>query len=224
MASYCTAAEIQRAINKGTLSASETAEFTALAEEASRLIDDYCHRPDGFVALAVATARIYAGSGQRWQRIDECADVTLVAVKESITDSTYTAWAPTDWVKARGSPQRPEYNRAPYDLLITAAGGSYSRFLSARYGAPSGFRPDDDYAAVGVPTVQVTAKWGYAVTCPPEIRRAAIVQCAVWWKRGEGGYGNMLSNPEMGTINYYKELDPIVKQILDRGRWVREVV
>jgi hypothetical protein len=224
MADYATAAEIQRSLNKGTLSGTETAEFGALATEASRLIDDYCQRPDGFVALAVATARIYAGNGERALRIDECVAVTLVEVKGSPTDTTYTAWAAADWLKARGSSKRPDYNRTPYDLLIIDPGGSYSQFTGGRYGTPRGFRPDMDSQAAGIPTVRVTARWGYAATCPPEIRRACIAQCAIWWKRGESGYGDALINPDMGTITYRKALDPIISQILDKGRYVREVV
>lgn len=65
-----------------------------LLDGASRMIDAFLGVQDGaFIADLSANARTYAGSGRAWQVIDPCMAITLVAVKESITATTYTSWA-----------------------------------------------------------------------------------------------------------------------------------
>ena len=52
-----------------------------ILDAASRGIDRFCNRPDGFTATDDGVARIYRGSGRNWQNIDECVAVELVEVK-----------------------------------------------------------------------------------------------------------------------------------------------
>jgi hypothetical protein len=223
MTDYVTAAEIKAATNK-TQTDDDTI-FAALATAASRAIDNYCNRPDGFVSVSVATARVYAGSGRSWMPIDECTSISLVAVKNAATDTTYTSWATTDWTAFTGDPERPNFNRTPYTAIMCTAGGDYSAFLNGQYITRSGFRPDPDNDTYrGVPTVQVTAKWGYAATVPDAIKQAALVLAARWYKRGESSWSDVLASGEMGQLMYRKALDPDVKFMLSMGRYVRPVV
>lgn len=225
MTDYCTESDVKNGMSRAVaFSAIESAVVAQLIAEASELINNTCNRPDGFVALAVGTARLFAGSGARYQRIDECVAVSKVEVKTSTTSSTYDEWTTDDYSLARGSSKRPDFNRTPYDLLLIAPGGSYSRFTSGKSGSPAGFRPDQDYVAVGAPTLRVTARWGYAATCPTTVRRACVIQVAKWFKRGEGAYGDSLQNNETGTVFYTKSLDPDVKRLLEDGRLVRESI
>lgn len=209
MTTYVEVSEIKEAIGK-SLSGDDTV-LQLLATAASRAIDAVCNRPDGFVALSTAAARLYAGSGKPWLRIDECAAITQVAVKASPTDSSYTVWSTSDWIAFRGDAKRPTFGITPYDAIMVAPGGDYGAFL-------------DGYATHGVPMVQVTAKWGYALTCPPAIRQAALIQVARWFKRGEAAWSDALANADAGQLMYRQAMDPDVKFILIQGRYIRPVV
>lgn len=206
MTDYATAAEIKARINK--TQTDDDATIAALATAASRAVDSFCNRPDGFVALSVATARIYPGSGKSWLAIDDCTAITAVAAKTSATDTAYTAWAATDYLAFCGDPERPNYNLLPYTAIRTAAGGSYGSFLNGG----------------GDPMIQVTAKWGYAASCPPAIKEATITLASRWYKRGESAWSDVLASGELGQLLFKQALDPDVKFMLRMGRFVRPVV
>lgn len=217
---YCTISELKAAINKTTNT--EDAVLTALVSAAENTINDFCNRPDGFVADTVASARIYAGTGDAYLFIDECTEITAVAVKDSPSDSSYTAWAATDWIAFSGDPHRPNFNTVPYHGLMVSGNGDYSHFTDGRFIGKVGFPPLESYTR-NVPTVQVTAKWGYATTVPPEIKQACIMQAAHWYKAEQSAMTDTLANPDLGELIYRKELDPHIAMILVNGRFVRPV-
>jgi hypothetical protein len=226
MAAYVTLEEVKDQIEKG--GTDDDATIVGMVEAASRAIDDACNRPDGFVALGAGseTARLYSGSGAAVQWIDECVAITKVEVKDSPTDATYTLWAAGDYVKGRGDPRtRPDFNHTPYDWIMVDPTGDYSQFTSGRYAWRRGFRPDmdADYSR-GVPTVKVTARWGYAATVPPEVKQACIIQVARWYKRGQSAFADTVGNADMGVLMYRKNLDPDIVQLLVNGRFVRPAV
>jgi len=222
---YVTVTELKNRIEVTTTDATRDAVLLALATAASCAIDNLCNRPDGFVALATASARTYAGSGRSWQRIDDCTAITLVAVKDSPSDSTYTSWASADWIAFTGDPERPDFNRTPYTAIMCSAVGDYSIFTSGFYTTRAGFRPDPDQDFMrGVPTVQVTAKWGYATAVPGPIKEAAATLAARWWKRGESAWSDVLASGELGQLMFRQMIDPDVKLMLIAGRYVRPAV
>lgn len=224
MADYSTTAKI-KAQAAAKASATSDALIAQLITAASKAIDNFTNRPDGYVA-GVAAVRSYAGLGQSFLRIDECAATpTLVAVKDSPTDSTYTNWAATDWMAARGDPENPDFNHLPYDLLIVDPTGNYSHWTSGRYTYLSGFRPDpDSRARSAVKTVQVTAQWGYATACPTDIEQACIIQVVRWLKRSEGSWADTLQAIESGQLLFRQSLDPDVKQLLVAGGYMRVAI
>ncbi len=225
MTDYCSLSELKQAINKTTND--KDLELTALVTRASRAVDGSLKREDNwFVALAAGaeTARRYAGTGLRYQRIDECVAVTKVEVKSDPTDDEYEEWSSADWLLAAGDPKRPNYNAGPYDLLIVDPCGSYSNFTSGRYAWRRGFRPDPEMRESGVPTVRVTARWGYAAEVPDLVKQATLIQAAKWWKRGESAYADSLYNPELGVLRYTKKLDPDVEAIFYRTRFWRVAI
>lgn len=221
---YATAAELRARIQKTGVASD--AVLTALIAAAQQNVNDFCNRPDGFEALTVATARTYSGSGKTYQWIDECIDVTAIAVKESVTDATYTAWALTDIIKARGDPKEPDFNRLPYTLLIIDPTGTQSIFTGGKYSNLSGFAPDIDAKVTsrGVPTVRVTAKWGYSGTPPTPVKEACLIEAVRLFKRYESGMSDTLSNNELGQLMYTKEIDPEAKLMLVLGRYIRPAV
>lgn len=233
MADYATITELKARIDKEHTD--DDTILTAIITGASRAIDNYCNRPDGFVALTSAAARVYGGSGNAIQSIDECVEVTAVAVKDSVTDSTYTAWAASDWIAFSGDPEDPDFNGLPYTYLMADANGDYSVFTSGYLG---GYANQDYYfnnanspryhhnprTARRQATVQVTAKWGYSVTVPAPIKEACCMQSARWYKRYASAFSDVLASGELGQLFYRQALDPDIGMILVDGRYVKPAV
>jgi len=204
---YATIAVLKAAMEK--TDSADDAMLQLMLDAATKAIDTYCKRPDGFVAISTASARYYVGSGLSYQMIDECTTISAVAVKDSIDDTTYTAWLTTDYDKAAGSRESPDFNATPYTVLFCKPDGDYSTFTSGKMGR------------MRAPTVSVTAKWGYATLCPDQIEVACAMQAARWWKRLQGAMADSLASPDMGTLMYLKQLDPDIQQILIGGGFVR---
>jgi len=211
---YATAAELRDRIGK--VSADKDILLTALIAASERSINMFTNRPDGFEADAVVSARLYSGSGKSYLLIDECAEITSVGVKESVTDTTYTSWGAGDWLGFYGDPDNPNFQpltqSRPYNAIMVDPTGDESVFYCGKYGRR------------GTPTVQVTAKWGFASTVPVDIREACLMQATRWYKRFEGAMSDALASGELGQLLYRQMLDPDVKHILVNGRYVKPSV
>jgi len=202
--SYGTALELRARIDK--TGAADDATLTAIIAAAERNINRACNRADGFEADVVASARTYSGNGKPYLYVDECVEVTLVEVKDSASDTDYDAWAGTDWIACSGDPRSPNFNRVPYDMLMVDPTGDESVFTK------------------GVPTVRVTARWGYSVVAPADIKEACLMQAARWFKRYQSAMADVLADGELGRLLYRQALDPDIRRILVDGRYVRPVV
>jgi len=226
---YATIKELRHQI--GMTGATDDVELAALLDAATNSIDNFCNRPDGFVAVSTASARYYPGSGGPYQFIDECIDITTVSVKDSASDTSYTDWStPTtmmagdgDWFPFTGDPTYPSYELLPYTGLMIDPNGSYSTFVSGLYTSRRGFRPSTGMKR-NVPTVKVTAKWGYAEDVPAAIKQACLTQAARWYKRGQSAWADAMASADLGQIMYTKALDPAVQHLLINGRFVKKVL
>ena len=225
-AAYATVKELRAEMNLDATTDDLT--LARLLDAAATNIDRACgvYRPgfQYFIAAVTATARAFPGSGLQYQRIDPCVEITLVAVKDSVTDTTYTSWTPTDWMAYSGSHTFPNFNDLPYTAIMIEPGGDYAVFTSGGYGTrASYFPPQGDgltpYRQGGrmTPTVQVTARWGYSDTVPPDILEANIMQAARWYKVLQGGMTDSIGSPDLGTLMYTKALHPDVARILHDG-------
>jgi len=213
MANYCTAAELRTQIDKtGTSGSSSDTALGVIIAAASRAIDQWCNRKDEFIG-GTAAAREFAGSGLPYQWIDDAAAITLVAVKDSPEDTAYVSWAATDWIAFTGDPKAPDFNRLPYTGIMVTAYGDYSSFMSGRYNTRAGFRPAIDISR-SVPTVQITAQWGYALTsAPASIKQATIALASRWMKQGQSAWSDGLVSVEMGMLLYNRENRDIVMML-----------
>jgi hypothetical protein len=223
---YATHTELRSQIEKDKNASDGVLDF--LIGVASRAVDGYTNRiEDGYVAPVAAVARDYVGSGTSSQMIDECVQIDSVAVKESITSTTYTAWTAADWLAARGSHRFPKFYGLPYNLLVVDISGDESIF-------PSGWGYDVDHlwgdhhhqheATAAQPTVRVTARWGYAATVPDPIKEATIMQAARFFERLKVGMADSLATTDLGELRFTKDLDPDVRFLLYHGRWIRPVM
>lgn len=218
---YASAQDLRSQINK--LSTTSDIDLTSMLSAAERVINGFCNRPDGFISLTTATSRLYAGTGRAYMSIDECTSITLVEVKDTATASSYTSWVAGDWIPFSGDYKDPNFNRLPYTILMIDPTGDQVAFTGGRYTGQRGFSPEIDRNR-GVPTVRVTAKWGYSVAVPADIKEACIMQAARWYKRLEGAMSDALASSELGTLLYRQVLDPDIKMILVNGRYVKPAV
>lgn len=225
---YCTLAQVKDSMQK--TDAGDDAIITRIIDGAERKINQFCNRPDGFEADAAASARYYRGSGKAYQRIDECVEVTAVAVKDAPSDDAYETWtAPStnmagdgDWFAGSGDPDDPEYNRLPYTLLFVDPNGDQSWFTGETHQQRKrgrALRGANIWARV--PTVQVTARWGYSVNVPADIREACVMISSRWYKRLQSAMADSLASADLGGLLYQQQIDPDVAGILLDGRYVR---
>jgi hypothetical protein len=102
MTSYASITELKLQIDKtGSTGTGDPANLQLLLDASTDAINSLCNRPDGFIALAAATARTYNGEGGPYQWIDECVEITLVEVKDSPTDARIRPFFVFYWVKWR---------------------------------------------------------------------------------------------------------------------------
>lgn len=177
---------------------------------ASRAVDSYCNRSN-FLADTTATAKIFTGRGEPYITIPDCVEISSVAVKASRTEDTYTAWTSSDWIAASGQPDDPNWNDTPYNLLIIDPNGDYVQFTEGRYAVPRG---------VGVPTVQVTAKWGYSISPPAQIQQVVEMQVVRWQRRAKSAWADLTAMTQFGQMPYQpRNLDIDLQLMLTR--WIK---
>lgn len=229
---YATADELRAEVGQVTEDDVVLGRILAAAETK---FNNLLGRPDGFVADTSASARYYRGSGTPVQRIHEFVSVTEVAVKDSSSDDEddYTDWVvgiigtttEADVFPARGDPENPDFTLPavctyPFDLLIIGPNGDYNEFMrGTRAVTKGGIR-----IKFGLPTVKVTAKWGYATTVPADIKEATIMQAARFYKRLRSGMADTLASTDLGELLYREKLDPDIAGILLDGRYVSPVI
>ncbi len=82
--------------------------------------------------------------------------------------------------------------------------GDYALFTSGKFNTRGGFRPSSGVGR-GAPTVQVTARWGYATSAPAQIKELTIGLSARMFKQGEGAWLDTLSSSDFGQLVYRPE-------------------
>jgi hypothetical protein len=168
--------------------------LASLITRTSRLIDRLLGREPGAFAAGAATARLFDGSGRRELWVDEMAAApTLVEVDET-GDLSYVAWAGTDYSVW-------PYNSTPYTRLdVDQMNGS----KAAWYAFPRG--------------VRVTARWGYSLAVPDDVKQAVLIQTVRNFKRAQQAYQDVGAIMELGQLRYVQALDPDVAAIVEHYR------
>lgn len=191
--------------------------LTLLLTAASAAIDGFCNRQrDGFQAESTASERIYPGSGENYQWIHECVEIVSVEVKTSPSSESYVLWPSSDWMGFTGEPTYPDFNGPRFDGIMSV---SSKKFTLGELGG-SEF---SNGSITKVPTVKVTAKWGYSLELPSLIKQATILQASRWFKRGQAFWSDATANADLGMMMYRKDLDPDLKMMLVNGRMVRPI-
>ncbi len=167
------------------------------------------------MALGTATAKLYDGSGVPHIWVGENVEVTLVEIKSSI-GGDFISLASTDWIGFRGSPDDPDYNNLPYAGILLLLSGDYSLFPDLS-GTPSSWTIDrSTSSARKEPNIRITAKWGYSVDVPGEVKQATITLASRWFKRGQSFWADVSANAGGGgELFWRKVVDPDVQMMLE---------
>jgi len=182
-----------------------------IIEAASRAIDRFCKRDEEFGSTWVASVKYFTADGKTYLRIPTFLEVDEVAVKDSVSATTFTVWdkessylaGDGDWYAAHGDPESPNFE-PPGDLILVSPTGNYSVFL------------DGD----GAPVVKVTGVWGATGGVPADIREACLMQSARWVKQFQGAMSTELGTVDLGTLQYRRSLSSDVRDLLVEGCWV----
>jgi len=195
--------------------------LSGMITAASRAIDHYCGREEGFfVADDEATVRYYAGSGKGYQFIDPFIEIVELGVKENPLKDAYTTWTyDTDYWVFSGEPEFPNFNSLPFSGLLVNPGGNFSRFTSGQWEGQKFYKLGTTYGKA-TKTVKVSARWGYSDRVPADIERACIMLVTRWFNRQRGGMTDTLVSGNLGRLIYTQKIDPDIAFILDEGGWV----
>jgi hypothetical protein len=179
---------------------------------AAEALDGTCNWNVPMLAPAVATSRMYVGSGEAFQNIDLCVSVTTVEIKASPTDASWTALTGGTYLPFRGEPRFPDFNKIPYMGLLLLGSGLAT--------FPSGKRTE----GFGLPTVRVTGRFGYGLELPANAKLAVLLQACRWFKRGESAWADAISKGELGQLQFRKALDPDYAAMIHNARLVKPTI
>jgi hypothetical protein len=195
-----------------------------MLDSAAKHIDSITHRH--WLAQSTASARLFTGSNSQIIEIDENTSVTALGFKYNFSDATYTTMATTDYIAFSGSNDSPNFNDKPYTKLMINPNGdfAYFPFVSA-FGSAFGngwYTDERELKRIpAYPSIQVTAKWGYADTVPDTIKHCTILQATRWIKRAQGVYGDAIGNIDTGQILYVNKMDKDMQAMLQVGGLIK---
>lgn len=139
-------------------------ELLAVSTAVSRMIERWCGRQ--FNDAGAASARVYepAPSGT-YVRVDDFSTTTgLVVEDDSSLDGTYATTITST-----------NYNLEPRNGVVDGQTGHPYRIVNLQNGYTFTYRS-------ARPTVQVTARWGWAVV-PGDVKQACLLECARVFRR-----------------------------------------
>lgn len=190
-----------------------------MLDSAAKHIDNVTKRKqDGWVADSVATPRLFVGSGNEFVEIDENVAVTSVSFKYDFDDATYTSMASGDYIALAGTKNKPDFNKTPYTMLMINPNGDYDYFPHV---TSFGATLRDNTKLPSYPSIQVTAKWGYAVTVPEVIKTCVVMQATRYVKRAQAVFGDALGNADFGEIRYVRKMDNDIASMLKDGGMIK---
>lgn len=217
---YATAAELRA--QPGITGAGDDLTLDLFLMAASRAIDGFTNRPDGYVAGDSET-REFTGSGLPSMWVGDMCILTEVAISEDGTN--FTTIDLSEVRGFQGAPEHPNFNRSPfYGLLLM--GNTFRIFPqvmgTAWFASMAGNSSlDPNSVSAAQVNVMITGCWGYAVECPTLIKTATIAQAARWFKRGQSFWADASADNTSGVMLWKQALDPDIKMMLQLSRLKR---
>jgi len=203
----------------GSIDAKYDEEIQRALNAAAELVDELNGYEVPMEAPATATVRQFGGSGSVVQAIRPCVAITLVEYKRSASDTTWVSLASTDWIGFQGDPLYPVFDTAPYHGLMLLPGAAIKVFPSGRMenGASRAKLNPSAPAAITLPTVRVTGRFGMAAVLPERAKTAVLTQASRWVARASMKWADTTVTGDMGQLQYRKVLDPDVMAMLSEG-------
>ena len=188
--SYCSTADVKTELN--ITDSDDDTRIDRIVVSVSRQIDDWLGRPS-----ATSSGTRYYTAMTPWRiDVDPFTSLTSVAY-DSVGDwSAYTTYASTEY---QAGPWNAAALSRPYDHIVLVP--NVSRTL------PLGLRG-----------VRVVATWGYAVTTPPVIREAALMQSALVYRQQVAGGAPIAGGADFAQPLIQAGLHPMVRRMLEPYR------
>jgi hypothetical protein len=221
---YCSVGEIKAAMPDQNWGTSYDSILTSLITRASRMLDRCCGRKPGAFYVSADTTRFFdapaAGSKalvQGWASANQLSlgsgddlsslwiDEGLAAAPTSVAISldgsfNYTPLVPGDYIlwPYNALEEGQPYLRIDLDILY----GHYSTWYGFRRG------------------VQIVGKFGFSTIVPDDVKQAAIIQTARWFKRGQQMYQDLIRITDNAQEVYANRIDPDIAAMVQHLRWV----
>lgn len=202
MADYCSSTDIKGSMPETLGSSTDTAYddlIASLITSASRAIDGYLGVQDNyFYPSSDDETRYYDGNNDYELQVDDYLSITTLGVAENggVSSSDYVTWGSTD------------YFNHPYNA--TAKGRPYKKIIVDVENGEKGYFPAFRKA------VKITGIFGYSTTPPADVKQACIIQSIRQLQRAKSGYQDAGASAALGQLFYVKELDPDVKNMLNK--------
>lgn len=195
-ADYCTATEVKAVMPDGNWGATYDALLALLAARASRAIDRLTKREPGAYAVAADTTRYFTAGSEVDLYIGELAAApTTVSIAEAGDLTDLTPLLPADYFM---EPANALAEGLPYNFIrLDTLNGDWW------------------YWPTFQKSVVIAGKFGYSTAVQEDVKQAAIIQCARWFKRGQQGFADTGAIVELGQLTYTRALDPDVASMVE---------
>lgn len=186
---YCDPQELSSYSHDSNASNSDEGEYAAAIEAASRMVDAWCGRRFFLDDAASARQFVVPRAGCRFL-IDDFATVEDLEVK---TDDDIDGTFETTWTITT------DFRCAPFNRRgVSGETVAFYELIS------TGTRAWP-FSCYGIPTVEVTAQWGWAQPVPEPVRRATLILAAKLHglrgaPLGVAGFGEFGAVRVLGTV------------------------
>lgn len=169
----------------------------AAGDSAARMIDAHCGRPHGFWQDSTVVARSYVVDDRCHLDVDDISTTTGLIVKvDDNDDGTFeTTWTiDTHFVVG---PFNAAADSRPYEWITPVSGNAFP------------------FSSYGRPSVQVTAKFGWA-SVPTDVKKAWLIQAVQLYKSDDAPFGGVALGIDGGVLRLGARLHPIAEGLLAR--------
>jgi len=156
-----------------------------MIKAASAVIDKFCRRT--FVVTDTDETRSFDAWGKARLRIDDLRSITSLKVDTYGDGSFGTELTSGDYLL------QPANKTPKLWIELRPTNTKIAKFPKFKQ------------------CVEITGLWGYGDSIPDPIKQACIMLVGRWFKRKDTAFASELSNPELGQMVVYRQLDPDVK-------------
>ncbi|MDY6834155.1 MAG: hypothetical protein SVY53_05070 [Chloroflexota bacterium] len=159
--------------------------LTTMIKAASAVIDKFCRRT--FVVDNTEETRYFDAWGKTRLRIDDLRSITSLKVDTNGDGTFGTELGSADYLL------QPANKTPKLWIELRPTNTKLAKFPKFKQ------------------SVEISGLWGYGDSVPDPIKQACIMLVGRWFKRKDTAFASEVSNPELGQMVVYRQLDPDVK-------------